>query len=32
MVSVAAYVGAAVGEIAACFAFWVWLRHGKQAF
>jgi small multidrug resistance family-3 protein len=23
------YVGAAVAEIAGCFAFWVWLRLGK---
>ena len=26
-----AYVGAAVAEIAGCFAFWVWLRLGKPA-
>jgi small multidrug resistance family-3 protein len=29
MVSVLAYVGAAVAEIAGCFAFWAWLRLGK---
>lgn len=27
---VAAYVGAAIAEIAACFAFWAWLRLGKS--
>jgi small multidrug resistance family-3 protein len=31
MLSVAAYVGAAVCEIAGCFAFWAWLRLGKPA-
>ncbi len=25
------YVGAAVAEIAGCFAFWAWLRLGKSA-
>ncbi|MBU3076869.1 YnfA family protein [Sphingomonas quercus] len=25
-----AYVGAAVAEIAGCFAFWAWLRLGKS--
>lgn len=29
MTSIAAYVGAAVAEIAGCFAFWAWLRLGK---
>lgn len=29
MTSVAAYVGAAVAEIAGCFAFWAWLRLDK---
>jgi small multidrug resistance family-3 protein len=29
MGSIAAYVGAAVAEIAGCFAFWAWLRLGK---
>jgi small multidrug resistance family-3 protein len=29
MVSVAAYVGAALAEIAGCFAFWAWLRLDK---
>jgi len=24
------YVGAAISEIAGCFAFWVWLRLGKS--
>ncbi len=27
-----AFVGAAVAEIAGCFAFWAWLRHGKSPF
>lgn len=27
---VLAFVGAAVAEIAGCFAFWVWLRLGKS--
>jgi small multidrug resistance family-3 protein len=31
MTSVAAYVGAALAEIAGCFAFWAWLRLGKSA-
>lgn len=26
-----AFVGAAVAEIAGCFAFWAWLRLGKSA-
>jgi small multidrug resistance family-3 protein len=25
------YAGAAVAEIAGCFAFWIWLRSGKSA-
>jgi small multidrug resistance family-3 protein len=25
------YAGAALAEIAGCFAFWVWLRNGKSA-
>jgi small multidrug resistance family-3 protein len=29
MVTILAYVGAAVAEIAGCFAFWGWLRLGK---
>ncbi|MDZ4375169.1 MAG: YnfA family protein [Phenylobacterium sp.] len=28
--TLAAYVGAAVAEIAGCFAFWAWLRLGKS--
>ncbi|OHB36768.1 MAG: hypothetical protein A2882_00685 [Phenylobacterium sp. RIFCSPHIGHO2_01_FULL_70_10] len=28
---VLAYAGAAVAEIAGCFAFWAWLRLGKSA-
>lgn len=28
MITVAAYIGAAVAEIAGCFAFWTWLRLG----
>lgn len=31
MISIAAYVGAALAEIAGCFAFWAWLRLGKSA-
>lgn len=31
MASVAFYVVAAFAEIAGCFAFWAWLRHGKSA-
>ena len=27
-----AYLGAAMAEIAGCFAFWAWLRMGKPAF
>ena len=29
MLSILAYGGAAVAEIAGCFAFWAWLRLGK---
>lgn len=29
MLTVAAYIGAAVAEIAGCFAFWAWLRLDK---
>lgn len=29
-VTVVAYVGAAIAEIAGCFAFWAWLRLGKS--
>lgn len=31
MPTIAAYVGAAVAEIAGCFAFWAWLKLGKSA-
>ncbi len=31
MGSVAIYIGAALAEIAGCFAFWVWLRDGRSA-
>lgn len=31
MKTVLAYSGAAVAEIAGCFAFWAWLRLGKPA-
>mgnify|MGYP000002791334 CR=1 FL=1 len=31
MPTIAAYVGAALAEIAGCFAFWAWLRLGKSA-
>ncbi|MFJ6024290.1 YnfA family protein [Brevundimonas sp. NPDC092305] len=30
-VSLLAFVGAAVAEIAGCFAFWAWLKLGKSA-
>lgn len=30
MTSLAAFVGAAVAEIAGCFAFWAWLRLDKS--
>ena len=29
MTTIAAYIGAALAEIAGCFAFWAWLRLGK---
>lgn len=29
MQTIAAYMGAAIAEIAGCFAFWAWLRLGK---
>jgi small multidrug resistance family-3 protein len=29
--SLLAYVGAALAEIAGCFAFWAWLRLGRSA-
>jgi len=32
MHSIVAYAGAAIAEIAGCFAFWAWLRLGKSAF
>jgi small multidrug resistance family-3 protein len=31
MPTIAAYAGAAVAEIAGCFAFWAWLRLGRSA-
>jgi small multidrug resistance family-3 protein len=31
MPSVAFYAGAAIAEIAGCFAFWAWLRLGRSA-
>ncbi|QIG46744.1 YnfA family protein [Nordella sp. HKS 07] len=31
MINIAAYAGAAIAEIAGCFAFWAWLRMGKSA-
>jgi small multidrug resistance family-3 protein len=31
MQTAAAYIGAALAEIAGCFAFWAWLRLGKPA-
>lgn len=30
MITIAAYAGAAVAEIAGCFAFWTWLRQGAS--
>jgi len=30
MQSVAFYTGAAIAEIAGCFAFWAWLRLGRS--
>jgi small multidrug resistance family-3 protein len=30
MISIAAYIGAALAEIAGCFAFWAWLRLDKS--
>lgn len=30
MISIAAFVGAALAEIAGCFTFWAWLRMGKS--
>lgn len=30
MITIVAYTGAAVAEIAGCFAFWAWLRLGKS--
>lgn len=29
--SAVAYIGAAIAEIAGCFAFWAWLKLGKSA-
>ena len=31
MPTLAAYAGAALAEIAGCFAFWTWLRQGASA-
>lgn len=31
MATIATYVGAAIAEIAGCFAFWAWLRLEKSA-
>jgi small multidrug resistance family-3 protein len=31
MGSIAVYIGAALAEIAGCFAFWAWLRNGQSA-
>jgi small multidrug resistance family-3 protein len=31
MKTLLAYIGAAIAEIAGCFAFWAWLRLGKPA-
>ena len=32
MITIPAYIGAALAEIAGCFAFWAWLRLDKSAF
>jgi len=32
MAAIIFYVGAAVAEVAGCFAFWAWLRLGKTSF
>lgn len=32
MVSIFIYAGAAIAEIAGCFAFWAWLRMSKSPF
>jgi small multidrug resistance family-3 protein len=32
MTSILAYIGAAVAEIAGCFAFWAWLRLDRSPF
>lgn len=32
MGTIAAYAGAALAEIAGCFAFWAWLRLGRSPF
>ena len=32
MTTLSLYLGAAVAEIAGCFAFWAWLRLGKSVF
>lgn len=29
MITILAYIGAAIAEIAGCFSFWAWLRLGK---
>lgn len=31
MMTILAYIGAALAEIGGCFAFWAWLRLGKSA-
>ncbi|MEA3533703.1 YnfA family protein [Rhizobium sp. CC-YZS058] len=31
MITIVAYIGAALAEIAGCFAFWAWLRLDKSA-
>lgn len=31
LISIALYLGAALAEIAGCFAFWMWLRLGRGA-
>lgn len=32
MVTIAAYIGAAIAEIAGCYAFWAYLRQGQSPF
>ncbi|MTH97563.1 YnfA family protein [Roseibium sp. RKSG952] len=31
MITIAAYIGAALAEIAGCYSFWAWVKYGKSA-